>query len=259
VHQDQTFEFEYPPDALKHAPYGGCTLICEDILSCGHKCNSICHTMDHSSSSGISIEQFEENCVPAMTRIGPPGGGLELCAMHTTKGAANLIGAHTSPLFEVKTLHSSETICWEPCSRKCDAGIHNCKKPCYVKCGSDCAEIVCKELPCGHSAYVKCFTLSEHFYCFQEVEKEFPLCQHTSIVQCWSNKCRRECTSQMPCGHSCDRNCHLDYDTEHLLHVCRKPCSKRKKNCSAYHPCTKACHEDCDLCIEKVLEATFKC
>jgi hypothetical protein len=195
LHQDQTFDFGNPGDALKHAPNGGCTLICNDTLNCGHRCSNVCHPMvqDH-----------------------------------------------------------SETICWAPCERKCDAGIHNCKKACYVKCGSDCAEIVCKELPCGHSANVKCSTDTNDVSCKQEVEKEFPLCQHTGIVPCSSNTCPSVCTSQVPCGHSCVRRCHLDYDADHLKYICQKPCGQRKKNCSADHPCTKACHEDCDLCVEKV-------
>jgi hypothetical protein len=235
VHKDQTFDFENPGDALKHAPNGGCKLICQDILSCGHKCNFICHSMDHSYSALTSWS-------------GQP-------AMHTLKGAENLTRPHRDPY---KPLHSPETICWEQCSRKCDAGIHTCRKACVVKCGSNCDYLVSKELPCGHSANVKCSTKEKYVSCKQEVEKVFPLCQHRGTVECWSNRCPSECMAQMSCGHSCGEKCHINGDPDHLEYMCKTQCNRRKKNCSADHLCSKDCHaEDCDLCVEKVWAQLF--
>jgi hypothetical protein len=175
VHPDQSFDFENPGDALKHAPRGGCTLTCEDILNCGHKCNKICHLVmeDHS---------------------------------------------------KIK--------CQVPCERKRDAGIHSCKKACYIICGSNCAEFVRKKLPCGHLESVRCATVPENASCMKKMEKEFPLCQHIGIVPCSSNMCPSPCTFQVPCGHSCLRTCHLNDDPDHLRYICHKPCSELKKNCS---------------------------
>jgi hypothetical protein len=255
MHQDQTFNFENPGDALKHAPNGGCTLICDDILSCGHQCNSICHLMDQHTHTSNSIGEFWRTRVPSspMFQEGLPGVGFGRPTIQTCKRAANFTGAHTGPHFEVKPLHSSETICWATCNRKCDAGIHTCRKACVIKCGSNCEEIVCKELRCGHSANVKCSTNAKEIDCMQKVEKNFPLCQHRGIMPCSSyRKCPMECASRMSCGHSCVRKCHVYYDPDHLMYICLKPCGERKKNCSADHPCMKACHEDCDLCVEKV-------
>lgn len=195
MHPNQTFDFKNPGDALKHAPRGGCSLICEYILNCGHICNNVCH---------LRIQD------------------------------------HT------------EINCQAPCERQCDAGIHRCKRACFIKCGHDCAELVCKELLCGHSAKIKCSSEPEEVNCMQKVEKNFPLCQHKDTVPCSSNNCPSPCTFQVPCGHSCTRKCHLDDDPDHLKYLCRKPCAELNKNCSGGHACKKACHEDCDICDEKV-------
>jgi hypothetical protein len=195
MHPDQTFNFEKPGDARKFAPKGGCTLICEDVLNCSHKCNNICHLVmqDHS---------------------------------------------------EIK--------CQAPCERKCNAGTHACKKACFIECGSDCAEIVLAELPCSHSASIRCSSKPEEVQCMQLIEKEFALCKHKVTAPCSSKTCSSPCEFQVPCGHSCVLMCHLDQDPDHLSYTCRKPCINLKKNCSESHPCLKACHEDCDLCEEKV-------
>ena len=63
--------------------------------------------------------------------------------------------------------------------------------------------------------------------------------------------CDQLCSTQLECGHVCDRKCHAD-DTIHNL-GCEKPCLKR---CENGHPCRKKCHEDCRPCTTK-MEKTF--
>ncbi|XP_078317033.1 NFX1-type zinc finger-containing protein 1-like isoform X3 [Crassostrea virginica] len=63
--------------------------------------------------------------------------------------------------------------------------------------------------------------------------------------------CDQLCSTQLECGHVCDRKCHAD-DTIHNL-LCQKPCLKW---CENDHPCKKKCHECCRPCTTK-MEKTF--
>ncbi|XP_022316845.2 NFX1-type zinc finger-containing protein 1-like isoform X1 [Crassostrea virginica] len=63
--------------------------------------------------------------------------------------------------------------------------------------------------------------------------------------------CDQLCSTQLKCGHVCDKKCHAD-DTIHDL-GCEKPCLKR---CENGHPCREKCHKDCRPCTTK-MEKTF--
>jgi hypothetical protein len=147
----------------------------------------------------------------------------------------------------------SEIKCQEPCERFCLAVLHPCKLTCFVECGDNCQEIVDKELNCGHNSLVKCATDPSIVKCAAEVEKTFPGCMHIAVVQCCNDDCPAWCDYQVPCGHSCTRQCHFTNDPDHLEFTCLKPCTKLMKNCTGAHACQKSCHEECDLCRSKVI------
>jgi hypothetical protein len=147
----------------------------------------------------------------------------------------------------------SDIQCQEPCERFCIARLHRCKLACFVECGDYCGEIVEKMLNCGHLTQTKCCTDTSNVNCAEIVEKTFAGCEHKAEVLCFSNACPRLCENQAPCGHSCDRRCHVNDDPDHMKYKCTKPCAKLMKNCSGDHPCNKECHEECDFCCVKVL------
>jgi hypothetical protein len=146
----------------------------------------------------------------------------------------------------------SKIKCQELCERFCIAGLHRCKLACFVSCGDICQVPVAKELNCGHPARIKCCTDPSKVNCAIEVEKTFAGCEHKAVVLCCVNACPEKCQFQAPCGHSCNRVCHINDDPDHLNYKCMKPCAKLMRNCTGDHPCEKTCHEKCDLCNVKV-------
>ena len=56
--------------------------------------------------------------------------------------------------------------------------------------------------------------------------------------------CTLSCACSLPCGHLCQRKCHID-DRQHSNYKCKEPC---KRECPNSHPCQKYCFEDCSQC-----------
>jgi len=60
--------------------------------------------------------------------------------------------------------------------------------------------------------------------------------------------CQARCGARLPCGHACERSCHID-DAKHQLFRCLRECMKPRE---CQHPCSRVCSEDCGVCEEKV-------
>ncbi|XP_065342326.1 NFX1-type zinc finger-containing protein 1-like [Cloeon dipterum] len=180
-------------------------------------------------------------------KLAPHGGCNQICGEqlncgHTCKSVCHLL----------QISHDSIK-CYEPCERLCDRGLHKCSLKCYVKrCGSNCMIRVTKKLPCGHEATMRCSQNEQTFYCTELVTKKFENCQHQAEVACSCKVCPKPCEFQVPCGHSCVRNCHTDSDPDHLEYKCSKLCSNTNKGCRMDHSCQKKCFEECDVCKIKV-------
>jgi hypothetical protein len=63
--------------------------------------------------------------------------------------------------------------------------------------------------------------------------------------------CTQICTFEFPCGHPCERTCHLlKQDHTEMKCLDKNPCTRL---CDAkLHPCKRRCNQDCGYCMEKV-------
>ena len=55
--------------------------------------------------------------------------------------------------------------------------------------------------------------------------------------------CMKECNTRLPCGHACDRKCHI-YDKDHTEYKCMKTCTRE---CEYSHQCVNQCYR-CPPC-----------
>ncbi|XP_069114828.1 NFX1-type zinc finger-containing protein 1-like [Argopecten irradians] len=70
--------------------------------------------------------------------------------------------------------------------------------------------------------------------------------------------CLLKCSAELPCGHHCDRICHID-DPDHVQTQCNSRCKKR---CSLGHQCQSkcfSCRDGCKPCTFKVLKTLPQC
>ena len=84
-----------------------------------------------------------------------------------------------------------------------------------------------------------------HLYCQTHNDKVFVATLPNDFADnAPEGGCTQICGYNLPCGHSCQRKCHID-DREHLNYKCQEPC---QRECPNGHPCQKYCYEDCSVC-----------
>lgn len=158
--------------------------------------------------------------------------------------------SHTCPevchLEDIK--HQSQFACRFPCSKQCSEG-HPCSKTCSESCYPCQEKEQVRFEPCGHIDSVPCSSLRLPRLC--QVETWLTLsCGHQNKGKCCDLEriCDSPCGTELPCGHLCQRKCHLTMDPEDHTKQCMEPCNRLKRNCQANHPCDKACFKACDPC-----------
>ncbi|KAF2671812.1 hypothetical protein BT63DRAFT_180528 [Microthyrium microscopicum] len=143
--------------------------------------------------------------------------------------------------------------CLEPCPKqlKCK---HVCPKQCWQPCEKDCKVPIGMAddfaLPCGHHIdTLECRYAEEpdRYKCKVRVTKVVPGCLHSIETDCHVKldaqdfKCNARCSTPLPCGHTCNKACHLcrkKYGkTDHTQ--CDKVCGR---DYACGHSCRKKCH-----------------
>ena len=66
--------------------------------------------------------------------------------------------------------------------------------------------------------------------------------------------CQKNCSARLPCGHVCERKCHI-IDSNHERVVCKKQCGKKCRN---GHICRDMCHQKCKPCRKRII-LTLEC
>lgn len=190
-------------DFSNYAPEGGCTILCDTILSCSHKCPKVCHVLDKDHQQHKCREPCLKKC--ANNKHPCKAKCFEQCPPCMAREEKTL----TCELQHKKLLpcHKSVdgVICFEqvektlPCAHKevlaCHISIHDFI--CKVK--------VSKQLGCGHSKLLECHVDPATKRCFTEVTKTLP-CGHTQSAECWLAPENVKCTTLVDnkfekCGH----------------------------------------------------------
>lgn len=226
-----------PSNFNESRPNGGCELVCQSRMSCGHSCDLSCHgtyDLEH------KVLQCPKNC----DRF-PEGCFRE----------------HKCP----KRCHE---ICG-PCQKTVLVSLPDCSHqkmvPCCVADSSvklakeKCGEEVSFTLSCGHSVQVTCSSSQDPekarlFEC-KVVCKTSLTCSHECNRKCHRasgpcGPCTNPCSVELRCGHvGCSlRVCH-EGDAEKLCESCIHPCAI---SCE-HSTCSKQCSDVCAPCLEPCL------
>ncbi|PSN54487.1 hypothetical protein C0J52_05534 [Blattella germanica] len=231
---------------FRDIPEGGCKLICESLLTCGHICKKMCHANDRDHKNyrcpeipcnKVKVKKETPDCkhenemqcwndpskfpcsVPCAYRLDDCGHTCRL------KCHVNRDPDHLDMKLEC-CKQPERSMCSKPCKRKLSCG-HKCK----LKCGKTC-EINCKEFvessmvaECGHVVKLPCYKktagvqLRVHF-----PEKCNWICEHYKCTKrcsepCNRPPCERPCKKKLKCRHPC-------------IGFCGEPCPKLCRICN---------------------------
>ncbi|KAL4221266.1 NFX1-type zinc finger-containing protein 1 [Mactra antiquata] len=267
------------PSDFANAPEGGCMLICDARLECGHKCERYCHILDP--------DHKKYECLKPCTKQCEAGG-------HPCKAKCFRL-CPPCPELVTKVVpscsHEQEMKCSMPPNR------FICQMPCEVslKCGHPCTNV------CGKSHTSKCPVVIEHTFtcghteevpCWRATKNDCPhpcnailMCEHLCNSTCGAclngrihRPCRRKCERTLVCGHKCSSFCDLCLPCKEdcrnrCIHSrcqlkCGEPCKPCKEPCSwkcEHFECTKLCYEVCDRptcsapCRKKINRCNHQC
>lgn len=209
-----------------------CMSSCNRLLSCGHKCTTVC-------------------CAPCISKcFHPIRSSVQPVCGHSVFIPCHWRNKKLSPESDellsqcempCGTLLNCEHRCAGTCGECLQGRIH---QPCKEKCG--------KTLICGHSCNVPCAEIC-------------PPCNRKCTYRCKHSRCSRQCGQPcIPCKEPCDWAC-IHRRCKKLCHElcdrepCNEPCTKLLP---CQHPCIGFCGEPCPpLCricnADEVTEVFF--
>ena len=194
-----------------------CSLLCGNVLKCGHLCESACrHQCEHSSFCQCIVKStfqcghpykivcYKQNnmqlvCQVSMQITLPCGHNYQL-ACHDQRN---------HPICQVNV---QTTL---PCGHLCQRACHDKDKNFL------CQTIVQSTLPCGHPCEIACYKQDDaHSSVCQVIMQTTLPCGHLFSVMCDKvevfkiSKCpASRCTKKLNCGHQCPLKCAQQCDT----------------------------------------------
>ncbi|XP_071958633.1 NFX1-type zinc finger-containing protein 1-like [Antedon mediterranea] len=274
-------------EEFNQCPMGGCKLLCETRLDCGHVCPMLCHPRDPNHKK----YQCNEICVRICTR------GHRTC--YRRKCYLPCLPCEVMVTKSLECRHEVKIQCSQfekpvNCTNSCERLLtcgHECQNLCFERCTSRCLTIVTKSfIPCAHNIEVKCYITSCQLpcektlacghtctnlcgdvcikKCIEVIEKKFE-CGHTVSVSCFTPTCPLPCSRPTECVHSCANKCgdlckkyHIygsnNHHDEHFS--CKMPC---QKTLTCEHQCQRKCYETCSSyncteLVKKMLQCTHE-
>lgn len=225
-----------PDHFSKLSPDGGCTLPCENRMSCGHACTGRCHS---------DVLHKTVKCLEPCQRLRPVCGHQcpQICG--DTCGKKCLVRLNDLAITLDCGHKVSRAPCWQaqdPSTIRCEVKVKKlvpgCNHEVVVSCITDVTATTwdCKTacdsiLPCGHACKEACFR------CLTVEDGKVTTEDHGTCKKI----CGRNFTT---CNHTCPALCHADSDCS----PCPSPCDVR---CS-HSKCSRPCHEPCTPCAESV-------
>ncbi|PSN54493.1 hypothetical protein C0J52_05539 [Blattella germanica] len=228
-------------------PEGGCSLICDCLLACGHHCKKICHVIDREHNNyncpvtpcdkvmcvlGHKCKKscFEDcgPCLVIVQRNLPCGHEVHLpchenyldykCTVRVKKVIPDCKHENEMDCW----MNPSKFTCLVPCTSRLDDCGHTCRLKCHVNKDPDHLDYKCKK-PCpltnaqcskDHPCTKRCY--EECGLCEEIVVKESPACGHKNKMPCHLDPiqfdCLDKCERTMKCGHKCKNSCYEPCD-----------------------------------------------
>ncbi|XP_015379679.1 PREDICTED: NFX1-type zinc finger-containing protein 1-like [Diuraphis noxia] len=226
---------------------GGCSMICNDLMKCGHYCSSICHVYDREHKTFIKCQQ---PCNRACENNHP-------CEKKCAENCGQCMVYMVKPL---PCGHETSLPCYvDPKQFKCMEEVeflletcgHKTIKKCYDK-QPKCKDKCIYRLQCGHSCVLNCHKdndpTHEKYTCFKPCSKLNKNCSqnHKCLKKCYEecSNCVVKVDKLLECGHlkklvNCSDDIKNIQCSKHL------PCN-RILECG--HKCRLMCYEKCKEC-----------
>ena len=235
-HPETPIWISHPDHFLQFSPEGGCNLLCDRRLACGHSCGKRCHSevIHNAVECHEPCPRPKKGCSHACRRrCGQP------CEEKCTENVEDL-----ALLLECGHMVFSAP-CWQvqdPSSIRCDKKVkktvpgcnHVFEEYCHVDVTNDgynCHHICGQIQNCSHTCQNRCFI------CTKKSGGEIMAQNHGTCNQ----PCGRKYTT---CPHSCITPCHGEAPCPPCAAPCEVACSHSR--------CSKLCHEPCAPCAEQV-------
>ena len=230
-HPDTALEVATPDDFATKAPEGGCDLMCDWRLACGHQCINKCH------SRILHQEVYcREDCLrslvgcdhacalPCGARCGPCKFQLHDIQLPCGHVEANLdcsVAQDPQRATCRKTVLVEIPLCGHEVQKKCYEADPGPNYECPAVCG--------EPLSCGHSCGSKCHKCRPRL--------------NGQILQINHGACAKRCgRAYNACSHYCNAPCHHGSGCQ----LCSAPCEVR----CVHSRCAKPCNEPCAPCAE---------
>lgn len=242
-HPNNAIEVATADDFATKAPEGGCDLMCEWRLLCGHQCINKCH------NKVLHQEVFcREDCLrslvgcdhacpqPCGAKCGPCKVQLRDIELSCGHVEANL-DCHLAQDPQRATCRKGVLVKVPLCGHKVEQQCCEPDPGPNYECTAACGE----SLPCGHECESRCHKCKPRKD-GEIFRSDHPPCQRT---------CGRSYTT---CSHYCGETCHAGSSCR----LCPSPCEVR----CAHSRCAKPCNEPCAPCAENCTWAcphTGKC
>lgn len=258
-------------------PIPSCTAICGKALLCGHPCDVTCHSGDcpscaiqlnvtcvcgrtddleidcHSFTIDETNARCDRQCKKKMSC------GRHTCTVQCCPDRQAPVGSNTHICTRVcsKKLvcgnHACEDICHRGNCRRCpnvsfdelhcDCGVAVIYPP--IQCSTplpECSEPCQREHACNHDVHHNCHADTSCPPCPVLVEKPCNCGKsRRKNIPCFQKNvsCGAECGLELPCGHECQKTCHLEMCIIDGS-PCAQPCESIRPSCG--HNCARACH-----------------
>ncbi|XP_059472037.1 NFX1-type zinc finger-containing protein 1-like [Neocloeon triangulifer] len=254
VHPHYKFKVSTPKDFQTLSPYGGCNLICEDQLNCGHPCKTVCHLMQIKHAEIQCNAPCERKCNAGLHRC------KQKCFVKCGWNCMEMVQKNLPCSHQaMMRCHADEEhfFCTEIVKKKFTECNHEAEVACSCK---RCPQPCDMQAPCGHSCTSKCHTDSDpdhlQYKCTKSCIKMNKDCRsnHPCNKKCWEecDVCEVKVKVKRSCGHQFDLKCHIDPEGIE----CRNMCAKML-DCG--HRCLKKCNTECSPCIQLVEKVILEC
>ena len=288
-HPDTKLRIKNAEDFDK-APEGGCERPCDYRLLCGHACRFICHPRDKEHEEYECKRQCTETCERGhkcrkQCHFSKPCNCPIPVEKELNCGHLMAIDCFIDPdelheYIKQKDPKTHKYICKQSCQKVCKRG-HSCVRRCHHPDACKCPVLVEKQLPCNHSATMKCFKSRKDYKCQVIVTRTLDKCSHNEDMECHEDPrlwlCKIVVTRTLPCEHVKDLECHVNtrtYRCQEMIekelvcgHVVNILCCERyavqkckvlvtvqRKDCDHYctHECSDKSYEILNKCKEIV-------
>ncbi|XP_013401833.1 NFX1-type zinc finger-containing protein 1-like [Lingula anatina] len=264
-HPDTITKVQCKEDFNK-VPEGGCRLLCQTRLRCGHTCPRMCHSDDMKHEYQVCNETCRKKMCSRAHRCKKP------CYSHKNCGPCSTKVEKVMPKCAHKQMvpcHIPET--HFPCKERCEKVLpcgHICQRKCGEECTtpSSCRSLVRVTLKCGHEVQTSC-NIGKNAACSVPCEASLQNCDHQcsgTCGECMQGRLHKACTAQcgriLLCGHECNMPCAKSCppcfkrcEIRCIHNRCTRKCSKICRECAEpcgwsckHHKCSRLCFEICD-------------